>query len=158
MDGIRKVKIKRSGTQPSGKGDAGYFTGNVHVDCLFDAPHPTHLLGTDVRFEPGARTVWHTHHLGQILIITSGCGWVQRWGGPIEEIYAGDVIWCPPGEKHWHGATPTTPVTQCAIVELLDGKSTEWMEEVTDEEYLAGFMIEEKGIYPRRYGRVMNSR
>ena len=100
------------------------------------------VFGANVKFEPGARTVWHTHLLGQILIVTSGCGLVQCWGGPIEEIHRGDVVWCPPSEKHWHGATPTTPMTHSAIVELLDGRSTDWMEKVSNEEYLASPSIQ----------------
>jgi quercetin dioxygenase-like cupin family protein len=136
------VNIKRSAAQPYGKGDARYFTGDVFIDSLVDAPHATGVFGAKVMFEPGARTAWHTHLLGQILIVTSGCGLVQSWGGPVEEIHRGDVVWCPPGEKHWHGATPTTPMTHSAIVELLDGKSTDWMEKVSDEEYLAGPSIQ----------------
>jgi quercetin dioxygenase-like cupin family protein len=136
------VNIKRCGVQPYGKGDVRYFTGNVTIDPLVDDPHSTGVFGANVWFEPGARTVWHTHLLGQILIVTSGCGLVQRWGDPIEEIHPGDVVWCPPGEKHWHGATPTTSMTHSAIVELLDGKSTDWMEKVSDEEYLASPSIQ----------------
>jgi quercetin dioxygenase-like cupin family protein len=136
------VEIRRSGAQPYGKGDARYFTGNVSIDSLVDAPHSSGMFGANVRFEPGARTVWHTHLLGQILIVTSGRGLVQHWGGPIEEIHPGDVVWCPPGEKHWHGATPTTSMTHAAIVELLDGRSTDWMEKVSDEEYLTSLSIQ----------------
>jgi quercetin dioxygenase-like cupin family protein len=131
------MEIKRSGTQPSGKGPEAYFTGPVRVDPLFNAPAPARVFGASVTFEPSARTAWHTHPLGQTLIVTAGCGRVQRWGGPIEEIRPGDVIWFPPGEKHWHGAGPTTAMTHIAIVEQLDGKSADWMERVSDEQYLA---------------------
>ncbi|MGA1994457.1 MAG: cupin domain-containing protein [Bryobacteraceae bacterium] len=131
------MEIKRSGTQPSGKGPEAYFTGPVRVDPLFNAPAPARVFGASVTFEPGARTAWHTHPLGQTLIVTAGCGRVQRWGGPIEEIRPGDVIWFPPGEKHWHGAGPTTAMTHIAIVEQLYGKSADWMERVSDEQYLA---------------------
>ena len=130
------MEIKRSGSQPSGKGPAEYFTGNVRVDPLFQTNEPARALGVSVTFEPGART-WHAHPLGQTLIVTAGCGVVQSRGGPIEEIHPGDVIWCPPGEKHWHGATATTAVTHIAIVEQLDGKTVEWLEKVTDDEYNA---------------------
>jgi len=129
------MEIKKSGSQPSGKGPEEYFTGVVRVDPLFDAPAPARVLGASVTFEPGARTAWHTHPLGQTLIVTAGCGRVQRWGGPIEEIRPGDVVWFSPAEKHWHGATPTTAITHIAIVEKLDGKSSDWMEKVTDEQY-----------------------
>ena len=131
------MEIKRSGTQPSGKGPEAYFTGPVRVDPLFNAPAPARVFGASVTFEPGARTAWHTHPLGQTLIVTAGCGRVQRWGGPIEEIRPGDVVWFPPGEKHWHGAAPATAMTHIAIVEQLDGKSADWMEKVGDEQYLA---------------------
>ena len=129
------MEIKRSGSQPSGKGPENYFTGTVRIDPLFDAPDPAHVLGVSVTFEPGARTAWHTHPLGQTLIVTAGCGWAQRWGGPVEEIRPGDVIWFPPGEKHWHGATATTVMTHLTIVEKLDGKTADWMEKVSDEQY-----------------------
>jgi len=129
------MDIKRSGSQPSGKGQAEYFTGTVRIDPLFEAPDPARVLGAHVTFEPGARTAWHTHPLGQTLIVTAGCGLVQRWGGQIEEIRPGDVVWFPPGEKHWHGATATTAMTHIAIVERLDGKSSDWMEKVSDEQY-----------------------
>jgi quercetin dioxygenase-like cupin family protein len=132
------MDIKRSGSRPSGKGPAEYFTGTVRIDPLFEAPEPARATGASVTFEPGARTAWHTHPLGQILIVTAGCGWAQRWEGPIEEIRPGDVIWFSPGEKHWHGATPTTAMTHIAIVEQLDGKSADWMEKVADEEYQRG--------------------
>ena len=136
------MDLKRNGSQPSGKGTAGYFTGTVRVDPLFKAPEPARALGASVTFEPGARTAWHTHPLGQTLIVTASCGLVQRWGGPIEEIRPGDVIWFPPGEKHWHGATGTTAMTHIAIVEQLDGKSADWMEKVSDEQYQAGLKVE----------------
>ena len=129
------MEIARSGSQPSSKGPAEWFTGDVIIDQLFEAPEPARVRGASVTFEPGARTAWHTHPLGQTLIVTSGLGWAQRWGGPIEEIRPGDVIWFPPGEKHWHGATPTTAMTHVAIQEVLDGKIVDWMEQVSDEEY-----------------------
>jgi quercetin dioxygenase-like cupin family protein len=129
------MEIKRSGSQPSGEGPAEWFTGRVRIDPLFQAPEPARVTGASVTFEPGARTAWHTHPLGQILIVTSGLGWTQRWGGPIEEIRPDDVIWFSPGEKHWHGATTTTAMTHIAIVEQLDGKSADWMEKVSDEQY-----------------------
>jgi len=130
-----EMEIKRSGSQPSGKGPAEYFTGTVRVDPLFNPPAPARVFGASVTFEPGARTAWHTHPLGQTLIVTAGCGRVQRWGVPMEEIRPGDVIWFSPGEKHWHGAAPTTAMTHIAIVEVLDGKSADWMEKVSDEQY-----------------------
>lgn len=129
------MEIQRVGSTPSGKGPAEYFTGAVRVDPLVSAPAPARILGASVTFEPGARTAWHTHPLGQTLIVTAGCGRAQRWGGPIEEIRPGDVIWFPPGEKHWHGAAPTTAMTHIAIVEVLDGKSADWLEQVSDEQY-----------------------
>ncbi len=129
------MDITRSGSQPSGKEPAEYFTGAVRIDPLFQAPDPAHVSGSSVTFEPGARTAWHSHPLGQTLIVTAGSGRVQRWGGPIEEIHPGDVIWFPPGEKHWHGATPTTAMTHIAIQERLDGKTVDWMEKVSDEHY-----------------------
>ena len=132
------MEIKRSGSQPSSKGQAQYFTGNVRVDPLFQPNEHTHAAGASVTFEPGARSAWHTHLLGQTLIVTAGRGRVQNWGGQIEEILPGDVVWCPPGEKHWHGAAPTTAMTHISIVEQVDGKSAEWMEHVSDEQYLAG--------------------
>jgi quercetin dioxygenase-like cupin family protein len=130
-----KMEIKRNGSQPSGKGPADWFTGRVRIDPLFQAPEPARVQGASVTFEPGARTAWHTHPLGQTLIITAGCGWVQREGGPIEEIRAGDVVWFSPGERHWHGARPTTGMTHIAVQEKLDGKVVEWMEHVSDEQY-----------------------
>jgi quercetin dioxygenase-like cupin family protein len=129
------MEIKRSGSQPSGKGQAEYFTGEVRIDPLFQATEPARVLGAAVTFEPGARTAWHMHPLGQTLIVTFGCGRVQREGGPIEEIRAGDIVWFSPGEKHWHGAAPTTAVTHIAIAEALDGKVVEWMEKVSGEQY-----------------------
>jgi quercetin dioxygenase-like cupin family protein len=129
------MDIKRSGSQPSGKGPTEYFTGAVRIDPLFEAPDPARVQGASVTFEPGARTAWHTHPLGQTLIVTAGCGCVQRWSGPIEEIYPGDVIWCEPGEKHWHGAAPTTAMTHIALQEQLDGKTVDWMEKVSNEQY-----------------------
>lgn len=133
------MDIKRSGSQPSGKGPAEYFTGAVRVDPLFQAPDPARVTGGCVTFEPGARTAWHTHPLGQTLIVTSGLGWTQCWGGPIKEIRPGDVISCPPGMKHWHGATPTTAMTHIDMQERdADGKAVDWLEKVTGEQYLAG--------------------
>ncbi|MBB6052900.1 (R)-mandelonitrile lyase [Armatimonas rosea] len=129
------MEIKRSGSQPSGRGPAEWFTGVVQVDPLFTAPEPARVAGASVTFEPGARTAWHTHPLGQTLIVTAGCGLAQREGGPIEEIRLGDVVWFAPGEKHWHGATATTMMTHIAIQERLDGKAVEWLEHVTDEHY-----------------------
>jgi len=129
------MDIKRSGSQPSGKGSADYFTGAVRIDPLFQAPLPARVVGASVTFEPGARTAWHTHPLGQTLIVTAGSGWAQRDGGPVEEIRPGDVIWFSPGEKHWHGASATTGMTHVAIQEALDGKTVDWMEQVSDEDY-----------------------
>src|SRR5258707_12684015 len=131
------MDIKRVGTQPSGKGPADWFTGTVRIDPLFQATPPARAVGASVTFEPGARTAWRTHPLGQTLIVTAGCGWVQREGGPIEEIRPGDVICFPPGEKHWHGATPTTAMTHIAIQERLAGLTVDWMEQVSDEQYQA---------------------
>jgi quercetin dioxygenase-like cupin family protein len=129
------MQITRGGSQPSRKGPTEYFTGAVRVDPLFQAPDPARTGGGSVTFEPGARSAWHTHPLGQTLIITSGLGWVQREGGPIEEVRPGDVVWFPPGLKHWHGATPTTGMTHIAIQETLNGKNVDWMEKVSDEQY-----------------------
>jgi quercetin dioxygenase-like cupin family protein len=134
-DSQKTINITRSGSQPSGKGPAEYFTGSVRIDPLFKANDPSRTSGASVTFEPGARTAWHSHPLGQTLIVTAGCGLVQRWGGPIEEIGPGDVVWIAPGEKDWHGATPTTAMTHIAIAESLDGKVVEWMEKVSDEQY-----------------------
>lgn len=128
------MEVKRSGSQPSSKGPEEYFTGDVRVDPLFEAPDPARGRGALVTFEPGARTAWHTHPLGQTLIVTSGCGWAQSEGGPKEEIRLGDVIWFPPGE-HWHGATVTAAMTHIAIQEALDGKTVDWMEKVSDAQY-----------------------
>lgn len=132
------MEIKRIGSQPSDKGHAEYFTGTVRIDPLFDASSPARVFGASVTFEPGARTAWHTHPLGQTLVITAGCGRVQRWGGPVEEIRPGDVVWITPDEKHWHGAAPTTAMTHIAIVEKLDDKSADWMEKVSDQQYQVG--------------------
>ena len=129
------MDITRVGSQPSGRGPADYFTGTVRVDPLFTAADPARAVGVSVTFEPGARTAWHTHPLGQTLIITAGGGRVQRWGGPVEEVHPGDVVWFPPGEKHWHGALPKTAMTHIAIQERLDGKTVEWLEQVSDEQY-----------------------
>lgn len=130
------MEIKRSGSQPSVKGPTDWFTGTVRIDPLFaQAEEPARATGANVTFEPGARTAWHTHPLGQALIVTAGCGLVQREDGPIEEIHPGDVVWFPAGEKHWHGASPTTAMTHIAIQELLDGKAVEWLEKVSDEQY-----------------------
>ncbi len=129
------MEIKRSGSQPSGKGPEEYFTGNVRIDPLFEALDPARVRGASVTFEPNARTAWHTHPLGQTLIVTAGCGLAQRWGGQIEEIRPGDVIWFPPNEKHWHGAAATTAMTHIAVQEQLEGKTAEWMEKVSDEQY-----------------------
>ena len=131
------MDIKRSGSQPSGKGPAEWFTGSVRIDALFQAPDPARVAGASVTFEPGARTAWHTHPLGQTLIVIAGAGRAQRWGGPIEEIRPGDVIWFPPGEKHWHGASATTAMTHIAIQEQLGGKAVDWLEQVSDEQYAA---------------------
>ena len=129
------MEIKRVGSQPSGRGPAEYFTGTVRVDPLFQAADPARVVGASVTFEPGARTAWHTHPLGQTLIVTAGSGRVQRWGGQIEDIRPGDVIWIPPGEKHWHGASAMTAMTHLAIQERLDGKAVDWMEQVSDQQY-----------------------
>ena len=131
------MEIKRVGSQPSAKGPSEWFTGTVRVDPLFQAPDPALVSGASVTFEPGARTAWHTHPLGQTLIVTAGCGRVQCEGGLVERIRPGDVVWFSPGEKHWHGATPTT-----AIQEKKDGKVVDWMEKVSDEQYQAGFRAE----------------
>lgn len=129
------MDIKRSGSQPSGKGPSEWFTGTVRIDPLFSAPEPACAGGASVTFEPGARTAWHTHPLGQTLIVTAGCGLAQRWDGSIEQIRPGDVIWFPPGEKHWHGAAATTAMTHIAIQEQLNGSPVDWMEHVSDEQY-----------------------
>jgi quercetin dioxygenase-like cupin family protein len=132
------MDIKRVGSRPSGKGPAEYFTGTVRLDPLFQAGDPPRVAGASVTFEPGARTAWHTHPLGQTLIVTAGCGWAQREGGPVEEIRPGDVVWFPPGEKHWHGATATTGMTHIAVQEAQDGKTVEWLEHVSPEQYRRG--------------------
>ncbi len=129
------MDITRSGSQPSREGPADYFTGTVRIAPLFEAPPPARAVGASVTFEPGARTAWHTHPLGQTLIVTAGAGLAQRWGGPIEPIRAGDVVWFPPGEKHWHGAAPETAMTHIAIQEKSDGKTVEWLEQVSAAEY-----------------------
>ena len=129
------IRIMRSGSQPSRQGSAENFTGSVRVDPLFQANAPARASGSLVTFEPGARTAWHTHPLGQILIVTAGTGRVQRWGDPIEEIRKGDVVWIPPGQKHWHRAASNSSMAHIAIVEQLDGKSVEWMEKVSDAQY-----------------------
>ena len=131
------MEIKRSGSRPSLKGPAENFTGSVRIDPLFNPPEPANSYGALVTFEPGARSAWHTHPLGQTLIVTAGCGWTQCWGEPKEEIRPGDVVWFSPGEKHWHGATATTAMTHIAIQEKLDGKAVDWLEKVTDEQYRA---------------------
>ncbi len=131
------MQITRKGAQPSGKGPVEHFTGTVRIDPLFQAEAPARARGASMTFEPGARTAWHTHPLGQTLLVTAGCGWVQRWGVPIEEVRPGDVVWIPPREKHWHGATATTAVTHLAIQEHLDGKTADWLEHVTDDQYQA---------------------
>ena len=129
------MDIKRAGSQPSGPGPAEWFTGTVRIDPLIQTGAPARVAAAAVTFEPGARTAWHTHPLGQTLIVTTGVGRVQREGGPIEEIRPGDVVWFPPGEKHWHGADPTTAMTHIAIQEALNGKAVEWMEKVGDDQY-----------------------
>jgi quercetin dioxygenase-like cupin family protein len=129
------MEINRIGSRSSAKGPSEWFTGQVRIDPLFQAPAPARAQGASVTFEPGARTAWHTHPLGQTLIVTFGLGWIQRWGGSIEEIRPGDVVWFPPGEKHWHGAAPSNAITHIAIQEALDGSVVEWMEHVSDEQY-----------------------
>jgi len=129
------MEIRRVGSQASSKGPAEWFTGTVRIDPLFQPPAPARAFGAAVTFEPGARTAWHSHPLGQTLIVTNGYGRVQRWGGPIAEIRPGDVVWIPPGEKHWHGAGPTTAMTHIAIQEQIEGKPADWMEHVSDDQY-----------------------
>jgi quercetin dioxygenase-like cupin family protein len=131
----KKMEIKRVGTQASGKGPSDWFTGTVRIDPLFQAPAPALIQCASVTFGPGARTAWHTHPPGQTLIVTAGCGWAQRDGGPVEEIHPGDVVWFAPEEKHWHGASPTTAMTHIAVQERKDGKVVDWMEHVSDEQY-----------------------
>ena len=128
------MEIRRSGTQPSRKAPADYFTGNARIDPVFEAPDPARIRSAIITFEPGARTVWHTHPLGQLLIVTAGIGRAQRWGGPIEEIRVGDVVWFPPHEKHWHGAMPNASMTHIAIQEALNGSAVDWLEPVSDEQ------------------------
>ena len=129
------MEITRAGSKPSAKGPSAWFSGTVRIDPLFNPFAAARVQGTSVTFEPGARTAWHTHPLGQTLVVTSGFGRVQRWGGPIEEVRPGDVVWFPPGEKHWHGASPATAMTHIAIQEAKDGKFVDWMEHVSDEQY-----------------------
>lgn len=136
------IKITRVGSQPSRSGPAENFTGSVRVDFLFQPNEPSRTSGASVTFEPGARTAWHTHPLGQTLIVTAGSGWVQQWGGRIEVMRPGDVVRIPPGQKHWHGATATTGMTHIAIQEQRDGKTVDWMEKVSDEQYPAGSSAE----------------
>jgi quercetin dioxygenase-like cupin family protein len=131
------MEIARVGSQSSAKGPSDWFTGTVRIDSRFQRNAPARIGGGIVTFEPGARTAWHTHPLGQTLIVTNGCGWVQREGGSVEQIRPGDVVWFEPGEKHWHGATATTAMTHIAIAEALDGKAVDWMEQVSDEQYRA---------------------
>ncbi len=131
------MEIKRNNERVSNQGSSDYFTGSVRIDPLFQASDPARVASASVTFEPGARTAWHTHPLGQTLIVTAGLGWAQRDGGPVEEIRPGDVVWFPPGEKHWHGATATTAMTHIAIQEALDGKTVAWLEHVSDEQYRA---------------------
>lgn len=135
LEGLEAMEIKRAGSQASAKGPSDWFTGTVRVDPLIQAPDPALVQGANVTFEPGARTAWHTHPMGQTLIVTAGCGSVGKWGGPVEEIRPGDVVWIPPEEKHWHGAGPTTAMTHIAIQERKDGKTVEWAEKVSDEQY-----------------------
>ena len=135
----QETDIKRAGSQPSAKGPSDWFTGTVRIDPLFQAPDPAFVQGASVTFEPAARTAWHTHPLGQTLIVTAGCGWVQRDAGPIEEVRPGDVVWFSPGEKHWHGASAATAMTHIAIQEELNGKVVDWMEKVTDDQYQAPY-------------------
>ena len=129
------MEIRRNGDRPSQAGPADWFTGRVRIDPLFSAPAPARVAGASVTFEPGARTAWHTHPLGQTLIVTAGLGWVQRDGGPVEEVRPGDIVWFAPGEKHWHGATATTGMTHIAVQEQLDGKAVDWLEQVADGDY-----------------------
>jgi quercetin dioxygenase-like cupin family protein len=143
------MEIKRIESQPTRKGSAEWFTGSVRIQPLFEAPKPARVQGASVTFAPGARTAWHTHPLGQTLIVTSGLGWAQREGRPIEEIQPGDVVWFAPNEKHWHGATPTKAMTHIAIQEALGGKVADWMEHVTDEVYLSGTQEIQQGGLPK---------
>lgn len=129
------MELKRNGTRPANPGPEDYFTGSVSIEPLLAPPAPARVAGASVTFQPGSRTAWHTHPLGQHLIVTAGQGLAQRWGGPIEELHVGDVVWFPPGEKHWHGATPASALTHIAIQEQLDGKTVEWLEQVSEEQY-----------------------
>lgn len=131
------MDIRQNGSRPSAKGPADWFTGTVRIDPLFEAPDPARVAMASVTFEPGARTAWHTHPFGQTLIVTAGCGWAQREGGPVQEICPGDVVWFDPGERHWHGASATTAMTHIAVQEKRDGKMVDWMEQVSDEQYSA---------------------
>jgi quercetin dioxygenase-like cupin family protein len=135
QEGPGRIVIARGGSQPSQKGPAEHFTGSVRIDSRFQGSAPARVGGGVVTFEPGARTAWHTHPLGQTLIVTAGCGWAQREGGPVEAIRPGDVVWFPPGEKHWHGATATTAMTHIAVQEALNGKTVDWLEKVSDQQY-----------------------
>jgi 4-carboxymuconolactone decarboxylase len=147
------IKITRSGSQPSQKGPAENFTGSVRIDTQFQAIAPGRAFGARVTFAPGARTAWHSHPLGQTLIVTAGVGRVQRWGGPVEDIRQGDVVWIPPGQKHWHGASPNTAMSHIAIVEQLDGKTTDWMEKVSDAQYGAPIQTRRSApVAPARSG------
>lgn len=132
---MQNITIARNGSRPSNEGPAEYFTGSVRVEMLFSPSDPSRIGGARVAFEPGARTAWHTHPLGQTLLVTDGTGWVQEWGGPVEEMRAGDVVRIPPGVKHWHGATATTRMTHLALQEQLDGKAVDWMEKVSEDQY-----------------------
>ena len=145
------MNITRSGTQPSGKGPSDWFTGTVRVDPLFSPPDPARVAGALVTFEPGARTAWHTHPLGQTLIVMTGLGWVQREGGPVQEIRPGDVVWFEPGEKHWHGASPNTAMSHIAIQEKLNGSPVDWMEHVTDDQYAE----RERGHHAARHRQAL---
>ena len=139
------MEITRSGSQPSAKGSADYFTGTVRVDAPFSGEQPARIGGATVTFEPGARTAWHTHPFGQTRIVTAGLGWVPRDGGAVQEIRPGDIVWIAPGEKHWHGATATTAMTHIAIAEMLNGSPVDWMEKVTDEQYQVGVTVSDQG-------------
>ena len=149
LQGSEIIKITRSGSQPSTEGPAEHFTGSAHIDPPFGANTPSHTSGGSVTFEPGARTAWHSHPLGQSLIVTAGRGWVQQWGGQVEEIRQGDVVWIPPGVKHWHGATASTSMTHIAIQESLNGKTVEWLEKVSDEQY-GNFLSTSGGVMGNR--------
>ncbi len=142
---LEAIRITRSGSQPARQGPAENFTGTAQIDSPFQANAPARMYGARVAFEPGARTAWHTHPLGQILMVTTGIGRVQRWGDPVDEIRPGDVVWIPPGQKHWHGAAPNTGIAHIAILEMLNGKSTDWMEKVSDAQYGAPLPAERAG-------------